>query len=464
MDIIDADERAAYYASIVQQFSSRTRNQVRSAYNSNGANNTRIKFSTTFRNVIYDVLISRGYDYTDDTVDWDIMWCDKMYIRAVYSKIYLSNNQFINHYRNFYELCRKDCLIRNLRKYKKLLLQQCTSDNERTDILNELSFWPDTYILPTEYYIFAKSFKDDTHNTTATTQYIMKPIASSQGKGIFLFDRLSDISDWKLHIKSIQYSNINNKRQPISQSVDDDVCERYIVQRYIDRPLLIGGKKFDMRIYALVTSFAPLTVWLYRDGFARFASTRYSMLNCDISNNLVHLTNVAVQKHGELYDGDNTGGKMDLTALKKYLCTVYGEVVTDRAFVGIENIIVHSLRAVSSCMINDSQSFELYGYDVLLDSELKPWLIEVNGSPSLTASTQHDKKMKFDLLNDMLNVIDMEKIRVGNEIQMGGFDLLVDKNQRLQKYQRNTVSSYLGNSMYNRNNNRVNTRRSKCSQ
>lgn len=49
----------------------------------------------------------------------------------------------------------------------------------------------------------------------------------------------------------------------------------YVVQRYISNPYLLGGKKFDLRLYVLVTSFRPLTVYIYRDGFAKFSSTRY---------------------------------------------------------------------------------------------------------------------------------------------------------------------------------------------
>ena len=45
--------------------------------------------------------------------------------------------------------------------------------------------------------------------------------------------------------------------------------EAYVISRYIDRPLLIGGKKFDLRIYVLVTNYRPLKVWLSSLGFAK---------------------------------------------------------------------------------------------------------------------------------------------------------------------------------------------------
>ncbi len=117
-----------------------------------------------------------------------------------------------------------------------------------------------------------------------------------QGKGIFLFNKLSEISDW---------------RKDHTWKSDAPQVETYITQRYVENPYTIGGslltiffhlgivgqlfklfliyfagKKFDLRLYALVTSYAPLTVWLYRSGFARFSLTRYSAADSGNIENL----------------------------------------------------------------------------------------------------------------------------------------------------------------------------------
>jgi tubulin polyglutamylase TTLL9 len=82
----------------------------------------------------------------------------------------------------------------------------------------------------------------------------MKPIGKSRGRGIKVISNLADLS----------------------------YTDNIVVQKYITNPLLLDGYKFDMRIYALCTSYNPLTVYLYRSGFARFAHDRYD--NIDIEN------------------------------------------------------------------------------------------------------------------------------------------------------------------------------------
>jgi tubulin polyglutamylase TTLL9 len=49
----------------------------------------------------------------------------------------------------------------------------------------------------------------------------------------------------------------------------------------------------------------------------------------------------------------------------------------------------------------------LYGFDILIDDVFKPWLIEVNGSPSMRANTSEDKKLKIGIIDDVLTITDM---------------------------------------------------------
>ena len=95
-------------------------------------------------------------------------------------------------------------------------------------------------------------------------------------------------------------------------------------------------------------------------------------------------------------------------------------------FDGIQDMISKSLLAVQPRVIHDKHCFELYGYDVMIDAALKPWLIEVNASPSLTADTQEDYDLKFGMLDDTFTLLDVERRRDPHDIplQCGGFDLI----------------------------------------
>jgi D-alanine-D-alanine ligase-like ATP-grasp enzyme len=56
-------------------------------------------------------------------------------------------------------------------------------------------------------------------------------------------------------------------------------------------------------------------------------------------------------------------------------------------------------------MVQHKNCFELYGFDILLDESCKPWLIEINASPSLTTNSPADKELKLDLIHGVVDVV-----------------------------------------------------------
>lgn len=345
-------------------------------------------------------MVKRGWKETESEDEWDMHWADREWVYEVFDNGHLMPWQRLNHFRNGRELCRKDLMIKNIKRMKRTLVKE-----GRADEAKEYDFCPTTFVLPGDYALFVEEFK-----RASGTVWIMKPIGRAQGKGIFLFNKLSQIAAWKSEYR---------------WKPDTPGVEAYVVQRYILNPYLVGGRKFDLRIYALVTSFTPLRVYLHRSGFARFSASRYSSDPADIENAFVHLTNVAVQKTSELYNAD-TGGKWDLQRLKMLLAAKHGIPATDTLFRGMQDVVVRSLQSVQKVIINDVHCFELYGYDLLFDADLHPWLIEVNASPSLTANTREDYDLKFKMLSDLLDIINLEGTRSDTARTVGGFDLVWD--------------------------------------
>ena len=89
-----------------------------------------------------------------------------------------------------------------------------------------------------------------------------------------------------------------------------------------------------------------------------------------------------------------------MRSLKLYLMSKYGPERMSEATALIQDCIIRSLQSVAKTIINDKHCFELYGFDILLDDQLRPWLIEINASPSMTANTPTDYEGKINLLED----------------------------------------------------------------
>ncbi|KAH9280727.1 Tubulin polyglutamylase TTLL5 [Echinococcus granulosus] len=192
--------------------------------------------------------------------------------------------------------------------------------------------------------------------------------------------------------------------------------DQVIVSKYVSNPLLIDGFKFDLRLYVAVTSYCPLTIYIYEEGLVRFATVRYQKGSKHYKNLCMHLTNYSVNKknrffvHNDDADIEDFGNKWSLGALLRYLrgegkdtaaLMLRIEDIIIKAFIAVEDPINQACRLFMSSKFN---CFELYGFDVIVDENLRPWLLEVNLSPSLACDTPLDFKVKSNMLSDLLNL------------------------------------------------------------
>jgi len=108
--------------------------------------------------------------------------------------------------------------------------------------------------------------------------YIAKPTKGLQGKGIFLFRT---------------FESLLAKKKG----------KEYVVQEYISDPLLIEKKKFDVRLYVLITCLSPLTAYICNEGMCRLCTSEYQKPSkTNMKNSFVHLTNYSLNKKSMKYE------------------------------------------------------------------------------------------------------------------------------------------------------------------
>ena len=306
---------------------------------------------------------------------WNVLWTSQHLKSYFYQGI--ERHQRVNQFPRSYEITRKDTLCRNINRMKAI-------HGERN-----YGFIPNGWVLPSESEIFERFF----HQNGGC--YIVKPAALSCGRGIYVTD---DINDIELH------------------GLDENVS----VSQYISNPLLIDGYKFDMRMYVGITSFDPLTIYVHDSGLARFATEKYSSSPESYNNKFMHLTNFSINKMSDKFkvntDAENEceGQKWSLAALKKRLADdpSVGPERVKHAFQAVNDIFIKTFIAIEA-QVNSAMKmfvpfkencFQLFGFDIMFDETLRPWLIEINFAPSLACGSPLDLKLKSRVVSDLLTL------------------------------------------------------------
>jgi tubulin polyglutamylase TTLL6/13 len=336
--------------------------------------------------------------------DCHVIWVDKSFAN---DKRFISIQpwQRINHFPGMTNICRKVRLAQSLELMKKKFPR-------------EYSFFPTTYVLPLHLAAFRSLFP----NGQSMSTFIIKPDGSAQGKGIFLTKRIEDVE------------NLSN------------MC---VAQQYISKPLLIDKKKFDLRIYVLVTNCCPLRVYLFRDGLVRMCTEEYKHpTDKNLRQKCMHLTNYAINKRSDKYQREekesapsNTGNKRTISWLLDWLKQERGEAAANELWDKIGDICVMTILSIlptlqreydsvfgktklqtqqqsnsSTSGSNDDRSsfeersrcFELLGFDIMIDTKLNPILIEVNHLPSWGTDSSIDELIKSRVIVQALSAINVK--------------------------------------------------------
>lgn len=350
-----------------------TKDEIVSAMPENILHVLKWKLSTITPAIIRQTILKSGFSLieADTTEDWIGTW-GKHLKNSSFKKI--KNFQKVNHYPGSFHLGRKDRLWQN---YSRML------SRHGQDAFN---FFPETYVLPADLKLLKETWDKD-----ADKCWIVKPCASARGTGVKVIYKWSQVP----------------KNKPI------------VVQRYISDPYLINGSKFDLRFYVMVPSIEPLRIYVFNDGLVRFASEKYSLANKSFANRYIHLTNYSINKKSSSYtsNDDETmcqGHKWSLKSFWDYMsnCGIdvkkIQQTITDmiiKTIISAEGPICRILKCHARSSYN---CFELFGFDIILDKNLHPWLLEVNISPSLHTKSMLDTNIKGPLVRDMFNIAGFE--------------------------------------------------------
>jgi tetratricopeptide (TPR) repeat protein len=189
-----------------------------------------------------------------------------------------------------------------------------------------------------------------------------------------------------------------------------------VIQRYIDNPYLLNGRKFHARVYVMVSGADPLRAYVYREGIARIAPEPYATDDAALARPGIHVTNTALHlKHPDLrVDTDpakeNAGNIWTMSAVYRQMAAdgvdapaVWSRVADlARRFVAIaiDAGIFQNQAARHTRYAFPPRAF---GLDVLIDADGQPWLIEYQRNPAL-AGNPLVNRINADLCRNILGM------------------------------------------------------------
>ncbi|KAL1777315.1 inactive polyglycylase TTLL10 [Sigmodon hispidus] len=329
---------------------------------------------TNGASIISNYCESKGWQRTQDSrcEDYKLKWCE-IKCRDNYCS-FREGQQLLFQLPNNKLLTTKIGLLSSLREHARTLSKAKLLPSTQTKVLKMEEFFPETYRLDIrdERQAFFTLFDE-------TQVWICKPTASNQGKGIFLIRSQEEVAALQAKTQSIE-------DDPIYRKMPFRAPQARVVQRYVQNPLLLDGKKFDVRSYLLIACTMPYMVF-FGHGYARLTLSLYDPHSSDLSG---HLTNQFMQKKSPLYMLLKESTVWSMEHLNRYINDKFRKtkgLPRDWVFTTftkrMQQIMAHCFLAVKSKLECKLGYFDLIGCDFLIDENFKVWLLEMNSNPAL---------------------------------------------------------------------------------
>ncbi|XP_077620074.1 inactive polyglycylase TTLL10 isoform X2 [Crocuta crocuta] len=354
---------------------------------------------TNGASIISSYCKSKGWQRIQDSrrEDYKLKWCE-VKCRDNYCS-FREGEQLLYQIPNNKVLTTKVGLLSALREYSRVVskthkISPCAQARSRKDttsapeeltwtspgflgpqrVLKMEEFFPETYRLDLrdEREAFFSLFDEN-------QIWICKPTASNQGKGIFLLRSQEEVAALQVKTQMVE-------DDPIYRKMPFRAPQARVVQRYIQNPLLLDGKKFDVRSYLLIACAMPYMVF-FGHGYARLTLSLYDPHSSDLSG---HLTNQFMQKKSPLYMLFKEDTVWSMDHLNRYINNKFRKtkgLPRDWVFTTftkrMQQIMAHCFQAVKSKLQCKLGYFDLIGCDFLIDENFKVWLLEMNSNPAL---------------------------------------------------------------------------------
>ena len=222
-----------------------------------------------------------------------------------------------------------------------------------------------------------------------------KPESLEESKKRFNNDDILNSNLFNSYNDSYEYDYFIRKKKKKNKIY---ISSELIIQKYLDNPLLYRKRKFDIRCFALVDW--NLNVFFCREGHLKASSFIYDVNNI---NKFIHITNHSFQKKSKKFEQYETGNEISYSEFKNFLLEEKIPLSNfDKIIEKMKFIVKLSFQAVNNKIMRtpDVLSFELFGYDFIIDNEYNPWLLEINNNPGLSISSPVIEKIIPRMMDD----------------------------------------------------------------